>query len=92
MADLWDNFQATSEDPTAVVCTVCNSKLFSKSFGIPGLQPEFPKSVLRKHMKTRKHKKALSKLRNENSISSVEKTKIKAQEKTEIFQPQMENS
>ena len=91
MADLWDNFQATSEDPTAVVCTTCHSKLFMKDFEIPGLRPEFPKSVLRKHLKTRKHKKALAKLRHENSISSVEKTKIKAQEKTEIFHPQMEN-
>ena len=57
MVDLRDNFQATSEDPTAVVCTTCHSKLFMKDFEIPGLRPKFPKSVLRKHLKTRKHKK-----------------------------------
>jgi hypothetical protein len=62
-----------------------------KIFEIPGLQPEFPKSVLRKHLKTKKHKKALANLGHENSISDVKNPKLNAQEKTEIFQPQMED-
>ena len=79
MADLWDHFQATSEDPIAVVCTTCHSKLFTNS-----------QKLLKKHLKTTKHKKALSKLRHENSISDVENPKSSALEKTEIFQPQIE--
>ena len=81
MADVWNHFEATSEDLTAVVCTTCHSKLSKNS----------RESVLRKHLKTRKHMKALSKLRHETSISSVKKPKLNAQEKTEIFQPQMED-
>jgi hypothetical protein len=81
MADLWDHFQATSEYPTVVVCTTCHSKLSKNS----------RESVLKRHFKTRKHMKALSKLRHETSISSVKKPKLSAQEKTEIFQPQMED-
>ena len=91
MEDILDHFQEASGDPKALVCTTCHSKLFMKDFEIPGLRPEFPKSVLRKHLKTRKHKKALSKLHHENSISDVKNPKSSALEKTEIFQPQMEN-
>ena len=81
MADVWNHFQATSEDPTALACKTCHSKLFKNS----------RESVLRKHLKTTKHKKALSKLRHENSTLSVKKSKLSAQEKIEIFQPQMED-
>ena len=81
MQDILDHFQEASGDPKAVVCTTCHSKLSKNS----------RESVLKRHFKTRKHMKALSKLRHETSISSVKKPKLSAQEKTEIFQPQMED-
>ena len=81
MADVWNHFEATSEDLTAVVCTTCHSKLSKNS----------RESVLRKHLKTRKHMKALSKLRCEASVSSAKKPRLPTQEETEIFQPKMED-
>ena len=72
-------------EPTAVVCTTCHSKLFKNS-----RESVLRKSVLKKHLKTTKHKKALSKLCHENSILDVKNPKLSAQEKTEIFQPKME--
>ena len=79
MEDILDHFQEASGDPKAVVCTTCHSK-FSKNSR---------ESVLQKHLKTSKHMKALSKLRHENSNLSVKRPKLRAQEKTEIFQPQI---
>ena len=81
MADVWNHFEATSEDLTAVVCTTCHSKLSKNS----------RESVLQKHLKTSKHMKALSKLRCEASVSSAKKLKFPTQEKIEIFQPKMED-
>ena len=80
MAEFWNHFQATSEDPKAVVCTTCHTKLSKNS-----------ESVLQRHLKTSKHMKSLSKLRRGSSISSVKKPKLLTQEKTEIFQPKMED-
>ena len=81
MQDILDHFQEASGDPKAVVCTTCHSKLSKNS----------RESVLQKHLKTSKHMKALSKLRCEASVSSAKKPKLPTKEKTEIFQPKMED-
>ena len=81
MENILDHFQEASGDPKALVCTTCHSKLSKNS----------RESVLQKHLKTSKHMKALSKLRCEASVSSAKKPKLPTQEKTEIFQPKMED-